>query len=151
MIIDDFDAITELLANTKRIAVLGIKTVEQADQPAFYVPKACQEMGFTIVPVPVYYPEATEILGEKVYRSIASVPPPPVDMVNVFRRKNDLPAHLDDLLAAKPKSVWMQQLIRHDDVAAKLSAAGITVVMDRCLMVELRLRQAILEKRKTST
>lgn len=145
MILDDFEGITELLANTKRIAVLGIKTEAQAEQAAFYVPKACQEMGFTIVPVPVYYPEATEIMGEKVYRKVADVPPP-VDLVNVFRRSQDVPAHLDDLLAAKPKAVWMQQGIRHDEVAAKLSEAGITVVMDRCLMVELRLRQALLRK-----
>lgn len=150
MILDDFEGITQLLSATKRIAVLGIKTEAQADQPAFYVPKACQEMGFTIVPVPVYYPEATEILGEKVYRKVADVPPP-IDLVNVFRRKQDMPSHLDDLLAAKPKAVWMQQLIRHDEVAAKLSAAGITVVMDRCLMVELRLRQALLRKEQEAT
>ena len=149
MILDDFDGITALLANTQRIAVLGIKTEEQADQPAFYVPKACQEMGFTIVPVPVYYPEATVILGEKVYRKLADVPPT-VDMVNIFRRKPDVPAHLDDILAAKPKSVWMQQMIRREEVAAKLSAAGITVVMDRCLMVELRLRPELLRTRSST-
>ncbi|MBS2017208.1 MAG: CoA-binding protein [Deltaproteobacteria bacterium] len=142
MIVDDFEAITALLSRTRRIAVLGIKTEAQADQAAFYVPKACQEMGLTVVPVPVYYPEATEILGEKVFRKLADVPPP-IDMVNVFRRSKDLAGHLDDVLAARPASVWLQQGIRDAAFAEKLSAAGITVVMDRCLMVELRLRQGL--------
>lgn len=139
MIIDDDDAITKLLKDTKRIAVLGIKTEAQADQAAFYVPKYCVDAGYDVVPVPVYYPEAKTILGREVFRRVADVPPP-IDMVNVFRRSRDLMAHLDDLLAAKPKSVWTQQGIRDDAFAAKLSAAGIAVVQDRCLMVELRVR-----------
>ena len=99
MIIDDFDSITKLLKSTKRIAVLGIKTEAQAEQPAFYVPKFLVEMGFDVVPVPVYYPDVTEILGRRVFRTIADVPPP-IDLVNVFRRSKDLGQHLDDLLAA---------------------------------------------------
>lgn len=150
MIIDDFDSITKLLEGTKRIAVLGIKTEQQADAPAFYVPSFLVAMGFDVVPVPVYFPEATEILGQKVYRRVADIPtPPPIDMVNVFRRSKDLFPHLDDLLAAKPRSVWLQQQIRDDAFAERLSEAGITVVQDRCLMVELRLRKALLEKQKT--
>jgi predicted CoA-binding protein len=142
LVIDDFDAITALLEGTRRIAVLGIKTEAQADQPAFYVPRFLVEMGFDVVPVPVYYPEVTEILGRPVYRRVADVPPP-VDMVNVFRRSKDLGKHLDDLLAAKPRAVWLQQQIRDDAFANRLAEAGITVVQDRCLMVELRLRQAL--------
>ncbi len=142
MLIDDFESITALLERTRRIAVLGIKTEAQADQAAFYVPKACQEMGFTVIPVPVYYPDVTTILGERVYRRVADVPPP-IDLVNVFRRSRDVAAHADDLLAAKPHAVWMQQGIRDDGTAERLVAAGITVVMDRCLMVELRLRVAL--------
>lgn len=138
-IIDDADSITKLLEGTSRIAVLGIKTENQADQPAFYVPKYCVDAGFDVVPVPVYYPDVTTILGRQVYRTVAAVPPP-VDMVNVFRRPQDLAAHLDDILAAKPRSVWLQQQIRDDAFATKLAEAGITVVQDRCLMVELRLR-----------
>jgi predicted CoA-binding protein len=145
MIIDDNDAITKLLAATKRIAVLGIKTEEQSDQAAFYVPKYLVDMGFDVVPVPVYYPEVKTILGRPVLRRVAEVPPP-IDMVNVFRRSRDLMGHLDDLLAAKPKSVWMQQGIRDDAFAERLSAAGITVVQDRCLMVELRVRAALPKK-----
>lgn len=139
MIVDDADSITKLLSSTKRIAVLGIKTSDVADQPAYYVPKYAQERGFEVIPVPVYYPDVTEILGQKVYRKVTDVPPP-VDMVNVFRRSKDLMPHLDDILAAKPKSVWLQLGIRDDDFANRLSAAGITVVQDRCLLVEMRAR-----------
>lgn len=144
-VIDDNDAITELLeslAPTKRIAVLGIKTEAQADQPAFYVAKYLVDEGFDVVPVPVYYPEATQILGRPVYRSVADVPAP-IDMVDVFRRSRDLAAHLDDLLRAKPKSVWLQQGIKDAAFSERLAAEGIKVVQDRCLMVELRLRLAL--------
>jgi len=151
MIIDDTDAITKLLGETKRIAVLGIKPESESDKAAFYVPKYLVDMGFEVVPVPVYYPDATEILGQKVYRKIAEVPAPQIDMVNVFRRSQDLMPHLEDILAApaKPKSVWMQQGIADDAFAEKLSAAGITVVQDRCLMVELKVREALRRQQKS--
>lgn len=139
-VVDDDEAIGALLSRTRRIAVLGIKTEAQSDQPAFYVPAYAAEAGFTIVPVPVYYPDATTILGQPVYRSVAAIPPPAVDMVDVFRRSKDLASHLDDLLAAKPKSVWLQQGIKDDAFATRLAEAGITVVQNRCLMVELRRR-----------
>ena len=133
------EGISELLKETKRIAVLGIKTEAQADQPAFYVPKYCVDAGFDVVPVPVYYPEATEILGRPVVRRLQDVSPP-ADMINVFRRSRDLAAHVEDILAAKPKSVWLQQGIKDAAFAEKLAAAGIKVVQDRCLMVELKSR-----------
>jgi predicted CoA-binding protein len=133
------EGISELLEETKRIAVLGIKTEAQADQPAFYVPKYCVDAGFDVVPVPVYYPEAIEILGRPVVRRLHDVSPP-ADMINVFRRSKDLAAHLEDILAVKPKSVWLQQGIKDAAFAEKLAAAGIKVVQDRCLMVELRSR-----------
>lgn len=131
------DQIAPLLRATKRIAVLGIKTEAQPHQPAFYVPEYMHRAGYEIVPVPVYYPDATEILGRKVYRTLAEVPGE-IDLVNVFRRAQDVPQHLDDLLAAKPKAVWMQSGIRNDAVAERLAEAGIQVVQDRCLMVEHR-------------
>ena len=130
-----------LLSRTKRIAVLGIKTEAQSDQPAFYEPKYMQGAGFEIVPVPVYYPDATEILGEQVYRKLADIPGE-VDMVNVFRKPSDLAAHLDDVLAKKPKSVWLQLGIQDDTFASALERAGIEVVQNRCLMVEHRSCQA---------
>jgi len=135
------DEITAVLASTRRIAVLGIKTEAQADQAAYYVPKYLVDAGFDVVPVPVYYPEATSFLGRPVYRSVAAVDPP-VDMVNVFRRSKDLAAHLEDILAAKPRSVWLQTGIKDAAFAERLTKAGIKVVQDRCLMVEHRQRQA---------
>ena len=137
-ILDGIDQIRELLAATKTIAVLGIKTERQSGQPAFYVPSYLHRAGFQIIPVPVYYPEVTEILGEKVYRKLIDIPFD-LDMVNVFRRPQDVAAHLDDILAKKPKSVWMQLGISHDAVAEKLAKAGIKVVQDRCLMVDHRM------------
>ena len=136
-LITDTNQIHELLSETKTIAVLGIKTEARSDQPAFYVPKYMQNAGFKIIPVPVYYPDATEILGERVYRKVADIPDE-VDMVNVFRRPQDIPPHVDDLVAAKPKAVWMQLGISHPAVAEQLAKAGIKVVQDRCLMVDHR-------------
>src|SRR6185295_18020899 len=137
-LINDNDGIRTLLGETRTIAVLGIKTEAQGGQPAFYVPRYMHAAGFKIIPVPVYYPEVTEILGEKVYRKVSDIPVD-VDMVNVFRRSQDVPPHLDDLLAKKPKSVWMQMGIYHDSVAETLAQAGIKVVQDRCLMVDHRM------------
>ncbi len=138
-VIDDAGAIGELLANTHRIAVLGIKTEAQEGQPSFDIPKYLVAHGFDMVPVPVYYPDVTAILGRPVFRRVADISPP-VDMVDVFRRSVDLMPHLPDLLLAKPKSVWLQQGIRDDAFAEQLAQAGIKVVQDRCLMVELAIR-----------
>src|SRR5882724_11432695 len=84
-LVESRDGMAAILKDTRRIAVLGIKTEAQSDQPAFYVPAYMAEAGYEIVPVPVYYPDVTEILGEPVYRTLAEIPEP-VDMVNVFRR-----------------------------------------------------------------
>jgi len=137
-LIYESERIRELLLDTKTIAVLGIKTEAHAGQPAFYVPSYMQNAGFKIIPVPVYYPEVTAILGQKVYRKLTDIPVE-VDMVNVFRRPQDIPPHLEDMLAKKPKSVWLQLGISHDAVAEELAKAGIKVVQDRCLMVDHRL------------
>ena len=136
-LIDDEDGIRRVLEKTRRIAVLGIKI--DPEKPGHFVPEYAQRVGFEIVPVPVYYPEVTEILGEPVYRTVSAVPGD-VDMVNVFRRSHDVPPHVPDILAKKPKSVWMQLGIRNDAAAEQLARAGIDVVQDRCLMVELRQR-----------
>src|SRR5215210_6458215 len=136
-IIDDDKGIRDLLAGTKRVAVLGIKTEEQSYQPAFYVPQYLVGAGLEVVPVPVYYPEVTEIMGLKVYRKVADVPGS-IDMVNVFRRSEDIPPHVEDILAASPKSVWFQSGIRNERAAEQFARAGIKVVQDLCLMVEHR-------------
>lgn len=129
-LIDSDDDLAAVLADTKRIAVLGMKTEAQAERPAFYVPRYMAEAGYEIVPVPVYYPDVLEILGEPVYRRLTDIPEP-VDMVNVFRRPHDIPPHLPDILAAEPRVVWMQTGIGHDVVAEALARAGIKVIQDR--------------------
>ena len=134
-IIEDDAGVARVIETTRRIAVVGIKA--DAGQPAYYVPEYAMRAGFDVVPVPVYYPDITEILGQPVFRTVASIPGN-VDMVNVFRRSKDVAQHVDDIIAKKPRSVWMQLGIRNDEAAEKLARAGIDVVQDRCLMVELR-------------
>jgi len=134
--------IRDLIRQTKRIAVLGIKTEAQADQAAFYVPKYLDAAGLQVVPVPVYYPEVTEILGKRVYRKLIDIPGE-VDLVDVFRRSHDINGHVEDILTKKPKAVWFQSGIRNDAVAEQLAKTGIKVVQDRCLMVEHRRAGAI--------
>lgn len=130
----DFD---RLLPGLRRIAVLGIKPESRADRPAHIVPAYLHRVGYEIIPVPVYYPDTSEIFGRPVFRRVADIPGR-VDVVNVFRRPEDLMPHLDDLVAARPRTVWMQTGIRDDAFASRLLAAGIDVVQDQCLMVEDR-------------
>src|SRR5215211_5089289 len=132
--------IRNLLNETRTIAVLGIKTEAQAGQPAFYVPSYLQSAGFQIIPVPVYYPEARRILGQQVFRRLVDIPIE-VDLVNVFRRPQDVALHVDDILAKMPKAVWLQSGIRNDTVAETVAKAGMKVVQDRCIMVDHRYMQ----------
>ena len=136
-ILTSVKSIADVIRNTKTIAVLGIKPESHASQPAFYVSKYMQDAGYEIIPVPVYFPDVTEILGKKVYRTLADIPHE-VDMVNVFRRSQDIPPHVDDIIAKRPKSVWFQLGIVNDDAAERLAETGIKVVQDKCLMVEHR-------------
>lgn len=136
-LIDSPAEIRDLMRQTRRIAVLGIKTEKQADQPAFYVPQYLAAAGFEVIPVPVYYPDVNEILGKRVYRNLVDIPGE-IDLVDVFRRSRDIYGHLEDMLAKKPRAVWFQLGIRNDEVAEKLAKADIKVVQDRCLMVEHR-------------
>ena len=131
------EEIARIVRETRRIAVLGIKTEAQREKAAFYVPEYMLRAGYDIVPVPVYYPEVTEILGRPVYRTVSEVPAP-VDMVNVFRRPPDIPPHLPDIVQARPAVVWFQLGIVNDEAAETLARAGIRVVQDRCLLVEHR-------------
>jgi predicted CoA-binding protein len=137
-LIDNPSDIRDLIRKTQRIAVLGIKTEAQADQPAFYVPKYLVTAGFEVIPVPVYYPEVIEILGERVYRRLTEIPGN-IDLVDVFRRSQDINGHVEEILAKVPTAVWFQSGIRNDAAAETLAKAGIKVVQDRCLMVEHRL------------
>jgi predicted CoA-binding protein len=137
LISDDETRIAELVRSARRVAVLGIKTEEQAGQPAFYVPEALQRAGVEIIPVPVYFPDVSMILGQRVHRKVADVPGP-IDIVDVFRRSQDVAAHVEDILAKRPRAVWLQQGIVDDASAQRWAEAGILVVQDRCLMVDHR-------------
>jgi len=137
-LLEKTEDIAALLRDLKRVAVLGIKTEAQSGQPAFYVPQYLVQAGLDMVPVPVYFPEVTEILGRKVYRKLTDIPGE-LDLVDVFRRPQDIDGHLEDLIAKKPRAVWFQLGIRNDAAARKLVEAGIAVVQDRCLMVDHRM------------
>jgi uncharacterized protein len=135
-LLTEHGAAREALGRLSTVAVLGIKPADSG-APAYYVPEYTQRAGFRIIPVPVYYPEMLTLLGEPAYRRLTDVPIA-IDVVQLFRRPADIPQHLDDILAVKPKLVWMQLGIRHDAVAQALATAGIDVVQDMCMLVELR-------------
>lgn len=129
------DEIREVVRGMRRVAVLGMRSEKFADRPAHYVPAALARAGVEVVPVPVHEPEAREMLGRPVVRALAEVGA--VEVVDVFRRPDDLMAHLDALVALRPPVVWLQSGIRHEGFARALVDAGVSVVEDRCLMVEL--------------
>lgn len=136
-LVEDEAGVERVVKSARRVAVLGIKTEQQSGQPAFYVPDYLARAGVDVVPVPVYYPDVTHILGKPVFRRLVDVPGE-LDLVDVFRRPQDIDAHVDDIIAKKPRAVWFQSGIRNDAAAEKLAKAGIQVVQDRCLMVDHR-------------
>ncbi len=136
-LVTDPEDIARIVRDCHRIAVLGMKTEAQREQPAFYVPEYMARAGYDIVPVPVYYPAVTRILDRPVFRAVRDVPPP-IDMVDVFRLPHDNPPHVEDILAARPRVVWFQLGIRNTAAAEAFARAGIRVVQDRCLLVEHR-------------
>jgi predicted CoA-binding protein len=129
----------QVARHARVVAVLGIKTKKQERQPAYFVPEYLQEQcGKRIIPVPVYFPEATHILGEPVVRNLKDIREQ-VDILDVFRP----PAALDNDLAKdivamnpRPKVVWLQVGIRNDDFEKKIILSGIDLVVDACLKVE---------------
>lgn len=129
------EEIRGLLAQARRVAVLGMRSERNLGMPAFYVPAALAAAGLEIVPVPVYEQQLTHMLDRPVYRKLVTVPGT-IDIVDVFRRPEDLRGHLEDFLAKKPGAVWFQSGIREDTVAETLARAGIKVVQSRCLMVD---------------
>jgi uncharacterized protein len=137
-IVHDRAGAVAILEHAHRVAVVGIKPETRAGAPAHYVPAYLERVGYEIVPVPCYYPEVEQILGKKVYRTVSEIPRD-LDLVVVFRRPADIPPHVDDIIAKRPAAVWFQLGIRNDQAAARLAAAGIDVVQDRCTMVDHRL------------
>jgi len=135
-LIEDSAGVLAAMADSRRLAILGIKPDNMPEQPAQYVPAYLARVGYDVVPVPVYYPDVTEILGKPVIRDLKRVGP--VDMIVVFRRPQDIPPHVEDIIAVAPRYVWFQLGIRNDEAAAALARAGIKVIQDRCTMVEHR-------------
>lgn len=135
--IESTDDARTALMEAKRIAVLGMKPETHASAPAHYVPLFLKNHGVEIVPVPVYYPDCKEILGDTVYRRMVDIPGD-VDMVIVFRRPGDVLPHVDDIIAKGTKTVWMQLGIYNEAAAERFVAAGIDVVQNRCAMVDYR-------------
>lgn len=123
-----------LLESARTIAVVGIKDREQED--AFRIPQYLQKAGYRIVPV---NPKLASVLGEPCRATLAQVEGP-IDIVNLFRASEHVPAHVDEILAMRPlpKAVWMQLGIHHGPSAQRLRDAGIEVVQDRCMMVDHR-------------
>ena len=133
-LLEDDARILALLKGAKRIAVLGIKPDAEAEKPGHMVPAYLQKHGYEIIPVPVKDVGGT-VLGQKAYARVADVPGQ-VDIVDVFRKPADIDAHVEDLLAKKPKAVWFELGIRNDAAAQRLAQAGIQVVQDRCMKIE---------------
>ncbi len=128
----DRSRLAEILRAARRIAVVGLS--RKPERPSHRVAAYLQRAGYTIIPV---HPVAGVTLGERVHPDLRSAAAAgPIDIVDIFRRSEHVPALLDAMLEVRPTLVWMQQGIRHDDVAHKLEAAGIAVVMDRCLAVD---------------
>ena len=131
--IDD-TRIREILTSSPTIAVLGIH--EEPEKAAFYVPEYLHDEGYRIIGVnPVF--AGRELFGVPVRSTLAEIDEP-IDLVDVFRRAQDIPGHVEDILAMKPrpKVVWFQLGIKNEDAAKILEAAGITVVQNRCTLAD---------------
>jgi predicted CoA-binding protein len=126
------DYLTGILSHTKTIAVVGLDS--SPERTSYKVAKVLQEHGYTIIPV---NPVETEVLGQKAYPNLAAIPVP-VDMVDIFRRTEFIPAHVDEAIAIGAKTVWMQLDLLHEEAATKAETAGLAVVMDRCAECEVR-------------
>lgn len=118
----------EILKRARRIAVLGIKPESRKSAAGYWVPDMLQRLGYEIVPVPVRYPEATEILGRAVVRDLRAVAG--VDILNVFLRPDQVAQYVDVMIEARPRVVWFQSGCLDMACAAELVAAGMVVVHD---------------------
>ena len=122
----------EILNSSKTIAVVGLSA--KSDRPSYRVASYLKENGYKIIPV---NPGAKEILGETCYPDLGSIPVP-VDVVNVFRRPEEVPAIVKEAIEIGAKAVWMQEGVINEEAAARAREAGLLVVMDRCMLKEHR-------------
>ncbi|HTM50227.1 MAG TPA: CoA-binding protein [Bryobacteraceae bacterium] len=125
-------AIAELLRGSRTIAVVGLS--DKRWRPSYGVSEYMQRAGYRIIPV---NPSLTEALGERCYPDVRAVPEK-IDIVNIFRRPEFVPEIVDAAIAVGARAVWMQEGVVHEKAAAKARAAGLVVVMDRCLLKEHR-------------
>ena len=123
--------IRELLRSAKTIAVVGLSNNPM--RPSFGVSRFLQRQGYRIIPV---NPNETEVLGERSYPSLREVPDP-VDIVNIFRRPARVPEVVEAAAGRGIRCVWMQEGVVNQEAAAQAEAAGIPVVMDRCILKEI--------------
>lgn len=128
----DMQACCALLKRVKNIAVVGLSP--NPSRPSFGVSMAMKRYGFNIIPV---HPVATEILGEKVYQTLADVPQP-IDLVNVFRSAEFIDGVVDECIAIKAPALWIQDGIVNEPAAERARAAGMLVIMDRCIYRDYR-------------
>ena len=121
--------IREILLNFKTIAVVGISPKE--DRPSYIVASYLKSKGYRVIPV---RPDGEVILGEKVYHSLAEIPKEiGVEIVDIFRRSEDVPPVVEEAIQQRAKVVWMQEGVIHKEAGAKAEKAGLKVVMDRCM------------------
>jgi len=128
--------IERILSTCKTIAVVGLSS--QPDKAGYYVPAYLQTQGYRIIPV---NPTLEQALGEKSYPDLLALPQP-VDLVLIFRRSEAVPPFVDQAIQVGAKAVWMQLGIVNESAARKAEDAGLDVVMDACMMVEHRRRNA---------
>ena len=124
----------EILTGSPTVAVLGIH--REPEKAAFYVPEYLKDEGYRVIGVNPQFKDET-ILGEKVRARLSEIREP-IDIVDVFRKPEAIPEHVEDILAMnpKPKYVWFQLGIKHEEAAKKLEEAGITVIQNRCTLAD---------------
>ena len=120
--------IPELLRDSKTIAVVGLSN--KRTRPCYGVAQYMQRAGYRIIPV---NPNETEVLGEKAYAALEDVPEH-IDIVDVFRRSEFVPEVVESAIRIGAGAVWMQEGVVHEDAAEQAREAGLTVVMDRCIL-----------------
>ena len=127
---DDINTLRRILKENRVIAVVGLSA--DWHRPSYFAAKYMQEHGYRVIPVNPKYPS---ILGEKCYRSLREVPEQ-VDMVDVFRKTEDVMPIAEDAIAIRAKVLWQQLGVRNEGAAAKARAAGLEAGMDRCVKIE---------------
>ena len=131
----------EILNSSRVVAVVGLSA--KPDRPSFMVASYLKEQGYEIIPV---NPWEKEILGEPCYPNLASIPKP-VDVVDIFRRSEEVPAIVEEAIKIGAKVVWMQEGVINEEAAVRAMEAGLLVVMDRCMLKEHQRPRGENEKR----